>query len=117
MQKNFILTDVMKTGENALYEEFIHMHSLKDQTFDCTSEYYMLQHFELDSYDRKFAIIDRSKIGKEHPSHNTEYRQELERRQLLLHSQGFKFILGSPWESKENIDKCKKKKLFLLIYL
>lgn len=97
----------MKTGENALYEQFINMHSFKDQTFDCTSEYYMLQHFELDSYDRKFAIIDRSLIGEQHPSHNTEYRQELERRKLLLHSQGFKFILATPWESKENIDNTK----------
>ena len=104
MQRNFILTDVMKTGENALYEQFINMHSFRRQTFECTSEYYMLQHFELDSYDRKFAIIDRSKMGEKHPSHNTEYRQELERRKLLLHSQGFKFILATPWESKENID-------------
>ena len=104
MQRNFILTDLMKTGENALYEQFINMHSLNDQTFDCTSEYYMLQHYDLDSYDRKFAIIDRSKRGEQHPSHNTEYRQELERRKVLLHSQGFTFILATPWESKENID-------------
>ena len=104
MQRNFILTDLMKTGENVLYEQFINMHSLKDQTFDCTSEYYMLQHFELDSYDRKFAIIDRSKTGELHPSHNTEYREELTRRKKLLHSQGFTFILATPWESKENID-------------
>ena len=104
MQRNFILTDLMKTGENVLYEQFINMHSLKDQTFDCTSEYYMLQHFELDSYDRKFAIIDRSKTGEQHPSHNAEYREELDRRKKLLHSQGFTFILATPWESKENID-------------
>jgi hypothetical protein len=104
MQRNFILTDLMKTGENALYEQFINMHSLKDQTFDCTSEYYMLQHYDLDSYDRKFAIIDRSKMGEQHPSHNAEYREELERRKKLLHSQGFTFILATPWESKENID-------------
>jgi len=104
MQRNFILTDLMKTGENALYEQFINMHSLKDQTFDCTSEYYMLQHYDLDSYDRKFAIIDRSKMGEQHPSHNAEYREELTRRKKLLHSQGFTFILATPWESKENID-------------
>ena len=94
----------MKTGENVLYEQFINMQSLKGQTFDCTSEYYMLQNFELDSYDRKFAIIDRSKMGEQHPSHNAEYRDELNRRKNLLHSQGFTFILATPWESKENID-------------
>ena len=105
MQRNFILTDLMKTGENALYEQFINMHSLKDQTFDFTSEYYMLQHYDLDSYDRKFAVIDRSKIGEQHPSHSTEYRQELERRRTLLHSQGFTFILATPWESQANIDE------------
>jgi len=104
MQRNFILTDLMKTGENVLYEQFINMQSLKGQTFDCTSEYYMLQNFELDSYDRKFAIIDRSKMGEQHPSHNAEYRDELNRRKNLLHSQGFTFILATPWESKENID-------------
>ena len=104
MQRNFILTDLMKTGENDLYNKFIDMHGFRDQTFDCTSEYYMLQHYDLDSYDRKFAIIDRSMMGKEHPAHNSEYRQELQRRKVLLHSQGFKFILATPWESKENID-------------
>ena len=105
MQRNFILTDLMKTGENDLYEKFINMHTFKDQTFECTSEYYMLQHYDLDSYDRKFAIIDRSKAGEQHPSHNVEYRQELERRRGLLHSQGFTFILATPWESKANIDQ------------
>lgn len=105
MQRNFFLTDLMKTGENVLYEDFIKMNTFRDQHFDCTSEYYMLQHYDLDSYDRKFAIIDRSKMGAEHPAHNKEYRQELQRRKLLLHSQGFKFILATPWESKANIDE------------
>ena len=105
MQRNFILTDLMKTGENVLYEDFIKMNTFRDQHFDCTSEYYMLQHYDLDSYDRKFAIIDRSKMGAEHPAHNNEYRKELQRRKLLLHSQGFKFILATPWESKANIDE------------
>ena len=105
MQRNFILTDLMKTGHNDLYNEFIGMHSLETQSFDCCSEYFMLPGYDLDSYDRKIAIIDRSKIGKQHPSHSQEYRDELERRKTLLHSQGFKFILSTPWESIENIRK------------
>ena len=93
----------MKTGENNLYESFINLHSLRDQTFDYTSEYYMIGSYDLDTYDRKFAIIDRSVIGKFHPSLDEGYRIELDKRKKLLHSQGFTFILATPWESKENI--------------
>ena len=39
-------------------QEFIGMHSMKDQTFECTGEYYALHNYDLDSYDRRFAIID-----------------------------------------------------------
>ena len=30
-------------------------------------------------------------------------KEELLKRVKLLHSQGFKFIMASPWESQENI--------------
>ena len=50
MQRNFILTDVMKTGYHVDLEEFIGMHSLNDQSFDCTGEYYTLHDYDLDSY-------------------------------------------------------------------
>lgn len=107
MQRNFVLTDVMKTGFHQDVESFIHCHSLKGQSFDMTGEYYTLHGYDLDAYDRKFAIIDRSCIGHTHPSKSNEYREELERRRQLLHSQGFVFILATPWESKENISKLK----------
>ena len=58
MQRNFILTDVMKTGDHHSYEQFIATHSLHDQTFEYTGEYYTLHNYDLDSYDRKFALID-----------------------------------------------------------
>ena len=58
MQRNFILTDVMKTGFHVDLEDFINLHSLTNQTFDMTGEYYTLHGYDLDSYDRKFAIID-----------------------------------------------------------
>ncbi len=103
MQRNFVLTDLMKTGHHQDIESFISMHSLPDQSFEMTGEYYTLHGYDLDAYDRKFAIIDRSAIGKFHPSKNTEYCLELERRKQLLHSQGFVFILATPWESDENI--------------
>ena len=102
MQRNFILTDTMKTGFHLDLEEFIAHHSISDQTFDMTGEYYTLHQYDLDSYDRKFAIID-WRHHNERVAENTEFNQELKRRVDLLHSQGFVFIKSNPWESKENL--------------
>ena len=63
MQRNFILTDIMKTGNHNALEDFISMHSLSNQTFDMTGEYYTLHDYDLDSYARKFAIIDCRQIN------------------------------------------------------
>ena len=103
MQRNFILTDVMKTGDHRSYEQFIDTHSIPDQIFEYTGEYYTLHNYDLDSYDRKFALIDRTMANNNRLINNAEYQQELIRRVKLLHSQGFKFIMASPWESYENL--------------
>ena len=58
MQHNFILTDTMKTGYHVQFEQFINMNTLTDQSFETTGEYYTLHNYDLDSYDRRFAIID-----------------------------------------------------------
>ena len=58
MQRNLILTDVMKTGACQDVKDFIDLHSIDGQVFECESEYYNLHNYDLDSYDRKFAIID-----------------------------------------------------------
>ena len=102
MQRNFILTDVMKTGDHMSYEQFLDTHSLPDQKIDYTGEYYTLHNYDLDAYDRKFAFIDRD-IANDRVYANSEYQAELLKRVRLLHSQGFKFIMASPWESHENI--------------
>ena len=102
MQRNFILTDVMKTGAHQTYERFLDAHSLPDQKMDYTGEYYTLHNYDLDAYDRKFAFIDRT-IVNDRVCANPEYQKELLIRVRLLHSQGFKFIMASPWESHENI--------------
>ena len=102
MQRNFILTDVMKTGRHEALEDFIGHHSLSDQTFDMTGEYYLLHNYDLDSYDRKFAIIDTNKANVRIKD-NKEFALELQKRCDLLHSQGFVFIKANPWESLENI--------------
>ena len=102
MQRNFFLTDLMKTGAHQTYERFLSMHSLPNQTIDYTGEYYTLHNYNLDSYNRKFALIDRT-ISNNRVCANPEYQQELSKRIELLYSQGFEFILASPWESYENI--------------
>jgi len=103
MQRNFILTDVMKTGQHLDIENFISMHSLDNQQFDMTGEYYTLHNYDLDSYDRRFAIIDAREINSRLATN--EFQQELDRRCKLLLSQGFVFIKATPWESLENIKK------------
>ena len=102
MQRNFILTDVMKTGNHQQLEQFINFHSLPDQTFDMTGEYYTLHNYDLDSYDRKFAIID-CRAENVRFKGNTELKKELKKRCDLLHSQGFVFIKATPWESLQNL--------------
>jgi hypothetical protein len=102
MQRNFFLTDLMKTGAHQTYERFLDTHSLPNQTIECTGEYYTLHNYDLDSYDRRFALIDR-RIENVRLYDNAEYETELLTRVKLLHTQGFKFIMASPWESHENI--------------
>ena len=100
MQRNFFLTDLMSTGDCRSYEKFLSDHTLPNQHNEYCGMFYALHLYELDSYDRKFAIIDR-KLNSKITGH--EYKKELARRVELLHSQGFHFILATPWESKENI--------------
>ena len=102
MQRNFILTDVMKTGYHVELEQFINMHTMTDQQFETTGEYYSLHNYNLDSYDRRFAIID-VRQANDRLKDNKEFHIELKRRCDLLHSQGFVFIKSNPWESMENI--------------
>jgi hypothetical protein len=103
MQRNFILTDVMKTGNHGKLEQFINFHSLPDQHFDMTGEYYTLHGYDLDNYDRKFAVIDCRALNIRIKD-NAEFITELKKRCDLLHSQGFIFIKATPWESLDNIN-------------
>ena len=104
MQRNFILTDVMKTGQHQELHQFINLHSIEDQTFDLEYEYYRLHNYDLDSYDRRFAIID-VRHDNLRLKGNKEFGNEMEKRCKLLHSQGFKFICASTWESKDNLSQ------------
>ena len=102
MQRNFILTDVMKTGDHLSYEQFIDSHSLPNQHFEYTGEYYTLHNYDLESYDRKIAFID-MRIHNNRILANKSYQSDLKYRLDLLHQQGFKFVLANPWESEDNI--------------
>ena len=102
MQRNFILTDVMKTGDHHTYEQFIDTHTIPDQTFEYTGEYYTLHNYDLEQYDRKFALID-MRIQNNRGLDNSGYKNDLINRLELLHQQGFKFVLANPWESLDNI--------------
>ena len=106
MQRNFILTDVMKTGDHQMYESFINYHTIYEQSFDCTGEYYTLHNFDLESYDRRFAFID-MRIHNDRIMGNQSYNEDLGNRLELLHQQGFSFIIACPWESQENINSGK----------
>jgi len=108
MQRNFILTDVMKTGFHLDLEDFISMHTLENQTFDMSGEYYTLHNYNLDTYDRRFAIID-TRNDNDRIKDNVEFHAELSRRCQLLKSQGFVFIKSTPWESISNIKECENK--------
>jgi hypothetical protein len=92
----------MKTGQHQDLESFVNHHSLEDQIFDMTGEYYTLHEYDLESYDRRFAIIDTRNVNSRIHG-NTEFDLELRRRCDLLHSQGFVFIKATPWESMHNI--------------
>ncbi len=104
MQRNFILTDVMRTGFHRDLEQFIDMHTLKNQSFDYTGDWYTLHDYDLDSYDRKFAIID-TRYGNYHLRNSEDFNNDLNKRCELLHSQGFTFIKATPWECAETVDK------------
>ena len=102
MQRNFILTDVMKTGQFQDLHDFINMHSLDDQSFELENEYYRLHNHDLDSYTRRFAIVD-VRHDNLRLKESKEFGKELKNRCDILHSQGFKFISATTWESNENI--------------
>jgi len=102
-QRNFILTDIMKTGQNQLYEGFIRFNTLSNQKFDIENEYYFLHNLKK-KYDRKIALLDISH-GLKGLKLNQEFTNEMKKRIKKLKKQGFKIILALPWESYDNFIK------------
>ena len=77
-----------------LQEDFIDMSSIPNQKFTYTGDYYLLHNFDLDRYDRKFAIID-YRLDLHHLATSKTFTEDFERRVNLLKSQGFVFIRDS----------------------
>jgi len=102
-ERNFILTDVMKTGDHQRLESFINFSNIEGQTFDMTGEWYALHQYDLTKYTRKIALINSRKETKG-LWNNTYYITDLEKRIEKLHQQGFIFVITNPWESKQNIE-------------
>ena len=103
-ERNFILTDVMKTGDHQRLESFIDFSTIEDQQFDMTGEWYTLNNYDLKKYTRRIAMIDHRDINCR-VWRNQEYWQDLKHRTDHLHQQGFVFVIANPWESKANIEQ------------
>jgi len=97
MQNNFILTDLMKTGFHHDFEDFLNSHTLEDQELVLTGQYYDLHLYDLEKFDRKFALIDYRQENKG-ISGNREFIQEFLRRVAKLKKMGFVFVQSAPWE-------------------
>ena len=108
--KNFILTDIMKTGHHWWYGQFIKYNTIKDQHIEVCDDYYHLNQFKLTEFDRRIALIC---IMHDHLLKNDEYKSDLLRRIEKLKEQKFEFILATPWESRENTKNNDHKNFFL----
>ena len=103
-ERNFILTDVMKTGAHQRLESFIDFSTIQGQQFDMTGEWYTLHQYDCKKYTRRIALIDH-KIANRRLWNNKEYRQDLDRRIDYLQQQEFVFVIANPWESQASIEK------------
>jgi hypothetical protein len=92
----------MKTGANQDVKNFIELNTLEHQQFVCEADYYNLSNYDLNNYTRKIAIVDVRHDNLKFRNSNT-FNDDFIKRCGLLHSQGFKFIQNTAWESLENI--------------
>lgn len=99
VQRNFILTDVMKTGNHIEWENFIHFADVKDQQFDMTGSWYQLQDYDLPSYDQRIAFIDHRPFQSY--LENSFYQRDLKERIDHLISKNFVIVYVNPWECKK----------------
>lgn len=104
VQRNFILTDVMKTGNHIEWEDFIKFSNIEHQQFEMAGVWYQLHDYELESYDRRIAFIDAR--ADQSYCKNSFYQRDLVERLQFLKDKNFKIVHVNPWESKiaHNLD-------------
>lgn len=102
MEHNLILTDILRTGNHIQLESFIASHTLDNQIFDYTGDWYSLHQYDFKKYKRKFAMIDH-RMGNHRLWENKLYWKDLYERIEYLASQNFVIIISNPWESTSNI--------------
>ena len=100
-QSNFILSDVMKTGDHVRFESYINYNSLTEQSFVMENEYYALHTHDLTHFDRKFAMVDMRQVNKWRFDCE-DFKADFSNRIKKLKSLGFGIIYATPWESKDN---------------
>ena len=102
MERNFILTDVMKSGYHQQLDNFLDYHTLAGQEITHNHQYYTVTNFPLDQYKKKLAIIDICNASY-CLFDQQEFVEELDRRLIKLRNLGFAIIIANPWESLNNI--------------
>jgi len=103
MDKIFILTDLMYSGQHQMMQKFIESAEIPNLEFTFEAEYWNLHSYNWDEYDQLICIIDH-KDGYEN---NPEFVDQLHKRMDLLKQNGFKFILARPWECEETVSESK----------
>lgn len=99
-KSNFILTDVMLTGDHIALERLIGF-AKHDEPITTLGFYDQLHHYNLANYDRKFAVIEiRDGIAYDEP-----FMAELTKRVEYLHGKGFMFLLENRKETEDYILK------------
>jgi len=101
MQRNFVLLDVMKTGDYFQVKDFVKEQTIANQQFDCADDYFTLHNYDLTKYDRRFAMIH---VGVDNRKYDCqEFLDTLKNRMAKLKENNFVFIYASPWESYNNL--------------
>lgn len=109
VQKNFILTDVMKTGNHIELEEFIQFADIEDQLFDMNGEWYRLNQYDLKKYNRRIALIHVYGLdihgNVDTTTLNPFYLRDLKERIDYLRQHNFTIVLTNLWECEHFINE------------
>ena len=98
VQKIFIFTDIMKTGNHVQFEEFINFCQFDEYNITMDGKWYSLHEYDFKNYDKKIAFLD-TRLGHEF-NQNKYYKRDLQERISYLEQNGFCIVYANPWESE-----------------